>query len=354
LKDVARRAGVSTATVSRVLHSNGYTSAVTRERVEEALRESGYRLNAIAQGLRRRQTITLGIILQGGLSNPFYVEVAMGAEHAAAEQGFNVLLFNARGDAKRERESVETLLSRRVDGIVFTTALRAENVRLALDAGVSAVEVERRVCKDAPAVLVDNYEGGNVAMRHLVDLGHRRIGYIGEPLGSDASRRSVAADTVIRRRFDAYRDSLLGADIPYDERTVVAGPYPREQGGWGSIETGATHMRRLLEQSPDITAVFAVSDILAAGALQTLYASGIRVPQQMSVVGFDDTFARYMSPPLTAVVQPMFEMGFKAASLAIRQLEAPHRDRSTEYCPMTLVVRGSTDAPSAKRKAHEG
>jgi DNA-binding LacI/PurR family transcriptional regulator len=118
---------------------------------------------------------------------------------------------------------------------------------------------------------------------------------------------------------------LLAAAIPFDEHTVVPGPYPRARRGWGSVETGATHMRRVLERSPEITAVFAISDILASGVLQALYACGTRVPQQMSVVGFDDTFAaRYMSLPLTAVVQPMFEMGLKAASLAIHQLEAPH------------------------------
>jgi DNA-binding LacI/PurR family transcriptional regulator len=127
-----------------------------RRRVEIALRESGYRLNAVAQDLRRRRTITLGVIIHGGLSNPFYAEIAMGAEQAAAEQGFDVLLSNAHGDPQRERESVERLLTRRVDGIVFSTALRSDNVQLALDAGVSAVEVERRLCDDAPSILVDN------------------------------------------------------------------------------------------------------------------------------------------------------------------------------------------------------
>ena len=151
IKSVAARAGVSTATVSRVLHSNGYVAPETRKRVEAALRESGYRLDAVAQALRRQRTITLGLILHGILPNPFFAEVAMGVEHAAVDHGFNVLIFNTDGDAEREREGVESLLMRRVDGVIFTTALRAENVQLALDAGIPAVEVERRLCESAGA-----------------------------------------------------------------------------------------------------------------------------------------------------------------------------------------------------------
>src|SRR5437588_5651231 len=181
IKSVAARAGVSTATVSRVLHSNGYVAPETRKRVEAALRESGYRLDAVAQALRRQRTITLGLILHGILPNPFFAEVAMGVEHAAVDHGFNVLIFNTDGDAEREREGVESLLMRRVDGVIFTTALRAEHGQLALDAGIPAVEVERRLCESAGAVVVDNYVGARDAMKHLLDLGHERIGYVGEP-----------------------------------------------------------------------------------------------------------------------------------------------------------------------------
>jgi DNA-binding LacI/PurR family transcriptional regulator len=351
LKDVARHAGVSITTVSRVLHNNGYASPEVRRRVEVALRESGYRLNAVAQDLRRRRTITLGIIIHGGLSNPFYAEIAMGAEQAAAEQGFDVLLSNAQGDPQRERESVERLLTRRVDGIIFSTALRSDNVRLALDSGVAAVEVERRLCDDAPSILVDNYAGSNEAMRHLLDLGHRRIGYVGEPWLSPRDDPGARADSVVRQRFESYRSSLEAAGLAFDRTTMVSGPYPREQGGWGGVETGAAYMAQLLDQAADITAVFAVSDILAAGALRTLYARRIRVPDQISIVGFDDTFAHYLSPALTTVVQPMFEMGFKAASLAINLVgKGRPATPPVQYCPTKLVVRNSTAPMSTSKR----
>ena len=340
LKDVAALAGVSTATVSRVIHSNGYVSARARETVEAALRDSGYRMNVVAQELRRRKTITLGLILHGALSNPFVAEVVIGAEQAAAEKGFNVLLFNARGDTNRERESVEALLKRRVDGIVFTTAVDGTNVQLALDAGIPAVEIERRLCAAAPAVVVDNHAGATEAMRHLVSLGHRKIGFVGEPFVSDAARASAAG--LPKERFDAYRDALHEAGIGFDESRIVLGHYPREQGGWGGLQAGATYMRRLLTQAPDVTAVFAVSDLVAAGAMQTLYSRGILVPRQISIVGFDDTFAEYLAPSLTTVRQPMFDMGFKAASLAITLITEGSRSTELEFCPTRLIPREST------------
>jgi len=347
LKDVAALAGVSVATVSRVIHSNGYVSAQARERVEQALRNSGYRLNIVAQELRRKKTITLGIIVHGALSHPFVGEVVIGAEQAAAEHGFNVLLFNSRGNADRERECVETLLKRRVDGIIFTTAVHAKNVALALDAGVHAIEIERRLCDASSAIVIDNYAAAAKAMRHLLNLGHRRIGFVGEPFPHETTDHK--APGIPKERFDAYRDALRESGQELDESHIVLGHYPREPGGWGGLKAGAAYMQRLLEQAPDLTAVLAVSDLVAAGALQTLHARGIRVPDQLSIVGFDDTFANYLAPPLTTIRQPMFDMGYKAASLAISLISEDLPGGSVEFCPTRLVVRKSTVPATATR-----
>ena len=342
IKSVAARAGVSVATVSRVIHSNGYVALDTRKKVEAALHESGYRLDAVAQALRRQRTITLGLILHGISPNPFFAEVAMGVEHAAVDHGFNVLMFNTDGDPEREREGVDSLLRRRVDGVIFTTALRGDNVQLVLDAGVPAVEVERRACESAGAVVVDNYAGARDAMHHLLDLGHRRIGYLGEP---DTFRdpAGLVLDRVRKERFDGYRQALDDAGIVLDDRYLVRGKYPLEPGGWGGIQTGRNYMEALLRQAPDLTAVLAASDLLAAGALQTLYDRNIRVPDRISIVGFDDTFAHRLAPPLTTVRQPMFEMGIRAGTLAIRLLEGESTGAPvTEWCATTLVIREST------------
>jgi DNA-binding LacI/PurR family transcriptional regulator len=251
---------------------------------------------------------------------------------------------------------------------VFTTAVDGKNVRLVLDAGIPAVEIERRLCDSAPAVVVDNYAGATEAMRHLLKLGHREIGFIGEPFLGDTPHAPVLG--IPKERFDAYCDALRAAGVGFDESRIVLGSYPREPGGWGSLEAGATHMRRLLTQAPEITAVFAVSDLVASGAYQALYSRGILVPRQISVVGFDDTFAQYLAPPLTTVRQPMFDMGFKAASLAIGRIaeidagqpgagseraagarssrsDVMSASAQVEFCPTRLVVRESTArAPS--------
>jgi DNA-binding LacI/PurR family transcriptional regulator len=345
LKDVAARAGVSTATVSRVLHNHGYVSAAARERVEAALRESDYRLNTVAQELRRRRTIALGLIVQG-LENPVFAEVTMGVERAAAEQGFNVLLFNARGSAELERRHVETLLRRRVDGIVFTAVLRAEHVRIARAAGVSVVQVARRVDEEAAAVVIDGHAGAVQAMEHLLGLGHRAIAYLGDPYGffGDPSPFPEGGGAV-RERFAAYREGLAGVGVAPKPSWLVEGEFPRDPGGWGSVETGAGHMRRLLAQAPELTAVFAASDILAAGALQELYRQGVRVPADLSLVGVDDSFARHLSPPLTSVRYPMFDLGMQAASIAIEQLDGDGGEPAHVVLPMELAVRESTALP---------
>jgi LacI family transcriptional regulator, galactose operon repressor len=350
LKDVAAQARVSTATVSRVLHGNGYVSATSRERVEAALRDSGYRLNTVAQELRRQRTIALGLIIHG-LSNPFFAEVVAGAEHAAAEQDFNVLLFNARGEVERERANVETLLRRRVDGIVFTGALLPANVQLALDAGVSVVEIARQLCPDSAAIVTDDYAAARQGIEHLLALGHREIGYIGMAWGFGAEPPPDPLDGgLMRTRFEAYRDALEAAGIPLASSHVVQDEFRIEPGGWGSVQTGARYMERLLDQAPHMTATFVSSDILASGALQTLYGRGVRVPRDFSIVGVDDTLARHLSPPLTSVRQRPFELGFEAAKMAIELLADGVLPR-TVWHPVDLAVRESTAPPPLREMA---
>jgi LacI family transcriptional regulator, galactose operon repressor len=339
LKDVAAKAGVSTATVSRVIHNNGYVSEDARRRVEQALTESGYRMNVVARELRKQRTVTLGLILHGTLAHPFVAEVAIGAAQTAADSGFNLLFFNSRADAEVERRSVESLLARRVDGILFTTALSAENVQMAVDAGVAVVEIEQRLCEEASSIVVDNHAGARKGMDHLVTLGHRKIAYVGEAFLEPPSAERAAA--IPYTRFEAYLETMKSLDAPY-ERYLLRDPFPREPGGWASLDTGAAITERLLAQAGDFTAIFAASDLLAAGALQTLYRRGIRVPSDISVVGFDDTVARYTSPPLTTVRQPMFEMGSRAASLAIAMVGQDSSAARSEQCQLELVVRESS------------
>lgn len=344
LRDVATRAGVSTSTVARVVHGKGYVSEKTRARVETVMREGGFRLNAVASGLKRQRTTTIGTLLHETLPNPFFAEVALGIEKCASDHGYNVLVYNARGSAEIERAGVDVLLSQQVDAIVFAKPVEASNVELAHRAGAAVVEVEKPRYGALGSVLVDNYVGATAAMRHLLELGHLNIGFIGEPSREDSTATGRWAARVINERLAGYRDALAERGLPEDDSLIVVGEYYRDA-GWPSLRTGYDYMTTLLRQHPSVTAVLAGSDLLAAGALQALYERGIRVPDELSVIGFDDTYAKHLAPPLTTVRQPMFRMGTEAAALAM-ELAAGERPRKREVWLQTeLVVRGSTAPP---------
>jgi LacI family transcriptional regulator len=350
LKDVAGRAGVSTATVARVLHNNGYVAEETRRQVEAVLAETGYQINAIAQGLRKQRTFTLGHVLQSIAPNPFFSGVAVGVEQEAAIHGCSVVLFTTQGDPERERTGVETLIRRRVDAIIFTKIAHESNVELVINAGIPVVQVERLSPAPAHAVTADNYVGSYEATEHLIALGHERIAFIGvDPMRNAESGgplRTVEIgdpQSVESERLAGYVDALAAHGVPLRNELIDLGDTYYE------LERARTAMRRLLalprEEWP--TAVFATCDMLAAGALQEIHAYPLRVPEEISIVGFDDTYALHLTPPLTTVRQPMFEMGEAAARLAIAALRAESEQLApqTVRLPTHLVQRESTGRP---------
>ncbi len=342
LRDVAARAGVSTSTVARVVHGNGYVAPDTRERVERAMREGGFRLNAVAAGLKRRRTTTIGAVLHETLPNPFYAEVALGIERGARERGYDVLIANAGGSADHERAGVEAFLSQQVAAIVFARPVDADNVALAHRAGTAVVEVEWPLFGGGGRVLVDDRAGAYAAVEHLLALGHERIGYLGEP--TPAPPPVARAPAAVRAgRLGGWREALAARGAEGAEALAVVDEYTRDA-GWPTLRTGRDYLARLLDREPAVTAVLAGSDLLAAGALQELYARRIRVPEQFSVIGFDDTYAQHLAPPLTTVRQPMFEMGLRAVELATALAAAPRRRTREALLRAELVVRDSTAA----------
>ncbi len=353
LRDVAELAGVSTATVARVLHRNGYVADETRRLVDAALSETGYQINAVAQGLRRQRTSTIGHLLQGVIPNPFFAGVALGVEQEALRHGCGVLLFNTHGDARRERLGVETLIRRRVDAILFTTATHEDNVRLALEAGVPVVQVERMTAADSLAVTVDNHRGAYAAVKHLIDFGHRRIAYIGADPRTTQERPGAATwPDVEQERLSGYLDAMNDHGLPADEGPIALGRY--YSGGEGELANdGYVWMRRFIDDGDRPTAVFATSDMLAAGALQAVYERSLRVPDDVSVVGFDDTYASYFAPPLTTVAQPMIEIGEAAAAQVFRSLSRSdgHVGERVVRLPTRLIVRGSTGPAPGREDA---
>lgn len=338
IKDVAERAGVATATVARVLHNNGYVSDVSRARVLKAVEETGYRINAIARSLKRSQSTVIGHLLQSTVPNPFYVTVARGVESYAQRFGYTALTYNVQGDEMAERRGVDTFLGWRVDAIIFTTPLSAANVERAMGAGIPVIQVERPRTDKSALITVDNYAGAAEAMGHLMELGHKRIAYVGQRPGSQNNR---FADYVEEERFGAYRD-LMKQKRLYADRLVAFGEAFRltDQDAHG---LGYTATNAWLEADAPPTAIFASSDLLAAGALQSISEHELSVPKDMSVIGFDDTLAPYLAPALTSVYLPANELGIEAAKLALEQIESvePHRGRALKLSTR-LVVRAST------------
>lgn len=314
LKDIAELAGVSTATVARVIHNNGYVAQDTRERVEEVIKRADYRINALAQGLRTQNTMTIGHVLTAISPNPFFAGVALGAEQEAIKSDYSVLLFNTQGDPQQEYLGVQTLITRRVDAIVFTTASALENVRMALENGIVVVQVERPTRIQTPFVRVDNYAGAHTATQHLIDLDHRRIAYIG---GLPRNNAQIQGDVEADRRR-GYLDALQAAGVQPDEAIIQLCDYYSLMDNKHVYE-GYKAAQQVLDRG--ITAIFAASDLLAAGVLQAVYERGLRVPDDISLIGFDDTYGAVLAPALTTIRQPMQSIGKTAVQIAIEALK---------------------------------
>ena len=339
LLDVARLAGVSTATVNRVLKKQGYVSEEARAKVLAAVESTRYRPNVMARSLRTQRTFTIGLMLTAITVNPFFVELAHAVELSAIAAGYRVVIFNHGGNEDYERHGIENFIAQRVDAVLFCTTLSRDNVELLAVAGIPAIEIERSSTPGVPHVRVDNYVGAREAIDHLVSLGHERIAFVGgDPklYPHDVARqRSVEDD-----RIAAYQDGMRAHGLQVDDELVRLGIYYDFENDV-SGEEGSRHAEALMALANPPTAIFATCDILAAGVLRALYRAGKRVPEDISVVGFDDTLAPYLSPELTTVGQPLADLGKHAFEMALAAIE--HGDHPTELVlPSALTVRQSS------------
>jgi LacI family transcriptional regulator, galactose operon repressor len=293
----------------------------------------------VAQSLRCQRSKTIGHLINSLIPNPFFAGIEAGVEEAASEHGYNVLIWNFMADPQRERLGVEAFIRRQIDAMIFTTPFDVRNVQLARQAGIEVVQVERPTSLPSHCVRVDNYLGATAAMEHLLELGHRRIGFIGATNPTEPSDQIPM--TVDHQRYQGYLDGLARYNLQPEASwaCLEVDPY--------SLEDGARAAAAMLLFQPPVTAILAGCDILAAGALQAVYRLGLRVPDDVSLVGFDDTYAPFLAPPLTTVAVPLVEVGRAAACLAIRALEAAQEaDLPASYQEETirtrLVVREST------------
>ena len=326
MRDVAERAGVSVTSVSHVINETRPVSDELRRRVLAAMDDLDYQPNRLARSLRRGQTHTIGMIIPDS-ANPFFAEMARGVEDTSFESGYNVILCNSDGDLNKERLYTNVLIEKRVDGILFIAAGLSTNGVLDLQAQKTPLVVVDRDLPDASvdSVLTDNAQGGWLATRHLIDLGHRRIACITGP--SDVT---PSAERVI-----GYRQALAEGDIPIDEALIVRGDFQYESAYRASI--------RLLQTEDPPTAIFACNDLMAVAVMSAALEQEWQVPADLSVVGYDDVrLAAFANPPLTTIAQPKYEMGVVAATMLLERIRAPQAPAQRRVFESSLVTRKST------------
>ena len=324
--DVARQAGVSPATVSRVLNGSGRVAAATRRRVEAAVAQLGYEPNRVARSLATSVTHTLALLLPD-ITNPFFPALVKGVQLLAEERRYTLLLGHTGADPEREEAYLRVLRGKRVDGVILVgLTLDGRRIRGALGE-VPVVVLDRPVDLPGAAVVrVDHRGGAFLAVRHLLELGHRDIAHVAGP-------RDLA---VSRERLEGYREALAEAGLPYRPELVVEADFT-EEGGYAAV-------RRLCAAGP-FTAVFAANDLSAIGVVAALRERGLAVPDRVSVVGFDDIhLCAYTVPTLTTVRQPAYAMGRQAAELLIDAVQGG--DPRGVVFAAELVVRGSTGPPA--------
>jgi DNA-binding LacI/PurR family transcriptional regulator len=330
IRDVASHAGVSHQTVSRVINGNPNVAVLTREKVLATITELGYVPSPMARGLISNRTHSIGIVADD-ISDQFFARVVAGAEREARARGFYLMIGSVEPEDD-ERGYLRLMLERRVEGLLLarpSVPLQLSDLAPVMQAGVPIVSVgSSRV--PGIAVDVDNRQGGYDATKHLIEHGHREIATIVGP----ADWPSSAA------RLEGYRNALEEAGIRYEPSLV------EQAGNWG-LESGLAAAERLRERGASFTALFAHSDLTALGAIRQLRLSGRSIPQDVSVVGYDDLpVAAYIDPPLTTVHQPMEEVGALAAGLLLDQLVGGAGAVEEErLLPAELISRQSVAQP---------
>lgn len=335
MKDVAARAGVDTSTVSRALneHTRDMLSADTVDRVLAAAEELGYRPNVLARGLRTQRSGLVGMVVPD-LTNPFFPPIVRGLEDTLGAENITLIVVNTDNDADRERSSLQSLVGRQVDGLVLATShidYREPDVEM-LPHGLPLVLVNRRSPNvDVSFVVPDDDAAVHEVVEYLVQLGHTRLAHLAGPQAVSTGKARLAAFMDACRRF--------GIEAPAVETT-----------GAFVADEGTAACQRLLEAAPDVTAIFAANDLIAVGALRALRGSGRVVPDDVSLVGYNDMpLVDLIDPPLTTVAVPQVEMGRTAGRLLLAQLDPDVVDEDRLrgiILPSRLVVRRSTAAPS--------
>jgi len=328
--DVAKHAGVSAMTVSRVLNNYGYVKEETRERVDKAIAELGFVPNALARSLRFKRTNTLALILTD-ITNPFFTTIARSVEDAASEKGFNVMFCNTDESQAKETEYLNVLLQKQVDGVLLVPATsNTESISLLQERSVPVVVIDRRIPDmQVDTVRCDSELGAYQLTKYLLDLGHRQIAILG---GTETVSTSVD-------RITGYQRAFAEANLEYSQDMVRYGQFTSQSG------YDVTQELLNLERPP--TAFVATNNFIAIGAYRALQEAGLQVPHDVSLVAFDDIPAALVfNPFLTVVGQPAHEIGRQATNLLLSRLNGGNTNPPQEIIlPLTMTIRQSSGPP---------
>ena len=335
INDVAKRAGVSTMTVSRVINNSGYIHERTRGKVEAAIAELGYVPNALARSLRFKQTKTLALVLTD-ITNPFFTTLARGVEDFASERGFSVIFCNTDESREEESEYLNVVARKQVDGILLVPAFSSrELVDFLRDCAIPFVVLDRRIPGvEVDIVRCDSAEGAYQLTRHLIEQGHRRIIAL-----TGSQTVTTAAD-----RVTGYQRALAESGLE-DQIKVYYGAF--------AVESGYEMTQEALALDPPPTALFAANNFIAVGAFRAVREAGLRVPDDISVVAFDDlTEANIIDPFLTVVSQPAYEIGSRATALLLDRIAEKGANRSTGNYLTDTVDRAQVERAAGLRTTY--
>jgi len=325
--DVAREAGVSMATVSRVVNGNPNVKPATRKKVLDVIRQLGYRPNAVARGLASKKTTTVGVVIPD-ISNTFYAELTRGIEDIATMYHYNIILSNSDLKKEKEIQLIETLLEKQVDGLLFLGGEITDTHREIFHATpvpivLAATRDEKR---EMPYVTIDQIQASKEATSILIHEGHKQIALIGGPLTDLVNGYP---------RYLGYKEALAEHGLPFEEQFVRLGDY--------RYKSGYQTAKELLESNPEVTAIFAASDEMAVGAIHAALDLGWKIPEDLSIIGFENIpLASQVRPLLSTVGVPMYDIGAVAMRLLTKYMNDEPVETGQVYLQYSMELRDST------------
>lgn len=334
IHDIARELKISASTVSRALNDNPRISLKTKERIRNVADKLGYRANTMASNLRNKKSNTIGIVVPL-INRHFFSSVISGVEDIAFTAGYNVVISQSNDLLSKEINIVNSMFANRIDGLIISIAMQTDTFEHLMGFkknNIPLVFFDRAVAEiETDKIVVDDFAGGFRVTQHLIDQEYQRIAHLAGPQNL----------MTYRYRKNGYIEALRKNDIPFDESLVIVNSLTSEEG------ISAVEQLMTLENPPD--AIFCGNDTTALSSMIYLRDKGIRIPQDIGIVGFsNEPFSKVVSPSITTIAQPGFEMGQKAAELLIRQIETKERTYETIVLPTELIIRESSDRKSVQ------